>query len=134
MELNEYRILHSEIIEQYQLIEFHLEGLFALMQGQGNNFKELAHRVENDAMGELIRKVRFLVKEFKYQDIITKIDFSILDQVRDDRNYYCHENFLENRADNYKSDRKTNIKQDLQVAKDINEKLKTAFKQISIKQ
>ena len=134
MELNEYRILHSEIIEQYQLIEFHLEGLFALMQGQGNNFKELAHRVENDAMGELIRKVRFLVKEFKYQDIITKNDFSILDQVRDDRNYYCHENFLENRADNYKSDRKTNIKQDLQVAKDINEKLKTAFKQISIKQ
>ena len=134
MELNEYRILHSEIIEQYQLIEFHLEGLFALMQGQGNNFKELAHRVENDAMGELIRKVRFLVKEYKYQDIISKNDFSILDQVRDDRNYYCHENFLENRADNYKSDRKTNIKQDLQVAKDINEKLKTAFKQISIKQ
>lgn len=134
MEINEYRILHSQIIEQYQLIEFHLEGLFALMQGQGNNFEELAHRVENDAMGELIRKVRFLVKEYKYQDIITKQDFSDLDKIRDDRNYYCHENFLENKVDNYKSNRKYNIKQDLQNAKDINDKLKTAFKKISIKQ
>ena len=134
MEINEYRILHSQIIEQYQLIEFHLEGLFALMQGQGNNFEELAHRVENDAMGELIRKVRFLVKEYKYQDIITKQDFSDLDKIRNDRNYYCHENFLENKVDNYKSNRKYNIKQDLQNAKDINDKLKTAFKKISIKQ
>ena len=133
MTLDEYRILHSKIIEQYQFIEFHLEGLFALMQGQGNNFEELARRVENDAMGELIRKVRFLVKEYKYQNIITKQDFNDLDKIRDDRNYYCHENFLSNITDNYKIDRKTNINDDLNIAINMNSKLKQAFKLIRIK-
>lgn len=134
MELNEYRILHSQIIEQYQLIEFHLEGLFALMQGQGNNFEELAHRVENDAMGELIRKVRFLIKERKHQDVITKHDFNDLDRIRDDRNYYCHENFLSNITDNYKTNRTTTIAQDLQLAIEVNARLIVAFKTISSKQ
>ena len=133
MEIKEYRIIHSEIIEQYQLIEFHLEGLFAIMLESDNNFLELAHRVENDAMGELIRKVRFLVKEYKYQDILTKDDFKILDQIRDDRNYYCHENFLEGKTENYSLSRKTTIKQDLNLAIDMNNKLKEAFKTIKNK-
>lgn len=134
MNLNEYRIFHSQIIEQYQLVEFHLEGLFALIVNDGNNFEQLARRVENDAMGELIRKVRFLVKEYKYNDIITKDDFESLDKIRDDRNYYCHENFLENKTDNYKSNRKTSIKDDLDVAVKMNNKLVDAFKQIKTKQ
>lgn len=130
MEIKEYRIIHSEIIEQYQLIEFHLEGLFAIMLESDNNFLELAHRVENDAMGELIRKVRFLVKEYKYQDILTKDDFKILDQIRDDRNYYCHENFLNNKTKKYKNKKDTSIKEDLKVVTYMNERLKTAFEKI----
>lgn len=130
MELNEYRILHSQIIEQYQLIEFHLEGLFALLEGKGNNFEELARRVENDAMGELIRKVRFLIKEYKMFDIITKEDFKILDTIRDDRNYYCHENFLENRIDNYTSHRSSSIENDLDTVTKMNIALRKAFEVI----
>lgn len=130
MNINEYRIIHSKIIEQYQLIEFHLEGLFALMQGQGSNFEELTHRVENDAMGELIRKVRFLVKEYKYNDILTKNDFSTLERIRDDRNYYCHENFLENRTDNYTSNRSSSIEKDLDIAIQMNKTLRKAFEAI----
>ena len=133
MELNEYRILHSQIIEQYQLIEFHLEGLFALMQNNGKNFMELAKRVENDAMGELIRKVRFLIKEYKYENILTKEDFSKLNIIRDDRNFYCHENFLNNISENYKSKHKTSIKEDLKLAMQINNKLRSAFMQIKTK-
>ena len=74
MDIKEFRVKHSELVEQYQFIEFHLEGLFAIMQNDGDNFVELAHRVENDAMGELIRKVRFLIKEKKHQDLLTKND------------------------------------------------------------
>lgn len=127
MELDEYRILHSKIIEQYQLIEFHLEGLFALMQNDGDNFLELARRVENDAMGELIRKVRFLVKEKNFKEVVTKEDFSNLERIRDDRNYYCHENFLNNISKNYTSNRKTTINQDLDFVTNVNCKLKEAF-------
>lgn len=128
MELNEYRILHSKIIEQYQLIEFHLEGLFALMQNDGDNFLELAKRVENDAMGELIRKVSFLSKEKNLRNVITKEDFSNLEKIRDDRNYYCHENFLSNKTDNYYIERKTTITQDLDLVKNENVRLKEAFR------
>ena len=127
MELKEYRIKHSLIIEEYQFIEFHLEGLFALLQGKGNDFKELAHRVENDAMGELIRKVKFLIKEYKYNEILTKQDFNILDQIRDDRNYYCHENFLKTIFDNKNNPKSFTIDEDLKKAKNANEKLKQAF-------
>ena len=74
MTINEFRINHSKIIEQYQLIEWHLEGIFGLLEF--GDFDELTHRVENDAMGELIRKVRFLIKENKI-DYLTKEDFSI---------------------------------------------------------
>lgn len=92
MEIEVFRVNHSRIIEQYQLIEWHLEGIFGLLE-QGD-FEELTHRVENDTMGELIRKVRFLIKENKVS-LLSKDDFSILDDIRDDRNYWCHSCFLD---------------------------------------
>lgn len=92
MNIDEFRILHSKIIEQYQFIEWHLEGIYGLLEH--GDFEELTHRVENDTMGELIRKVRFLIKENKL-DILNKDDFHILDNIRDDRNYWCHTNYLE---------------------------------------
>lgn len=130
MDINEYRILHSKIIEQYQFIEFHLEGLFALIQNNGDDFEELAKRVENDAMGELIRKVRFLVKEKSLSNVITKNDFYNLEKIRDDRNYYCHENFLNNITNNYQTKRTTTINQDLEFVTNMNSKLKEIFKNI----
>lgn len=133
MEVKEYRINHSKIIEEYQFIEFHLEGLFALMQGKGNDFKELAHRVENDAMGELIRKVKFLVREYKYDDILTKQDFKTLDKIREDRNYYCHENFLKTIFDNKNNPKSFSIEEDLNRAMQMNETLKLAFNRIQNK-
>ena len=132
MNIKEYRIYHSQIIEQYQLIEYHLEGLFAIMLVEGDNFMQLAKRVENDAMGELIRKVKFLVKEYNFNKLLTTEDFKMLDRIRDDRNYYCHENFLEGKTDNYISNRKTNINEDLKLVKNMNFKLKEAFKKIKI--
>ena len=125
--MNEYRILHSQVIEQYQLIEFHLEGLVAIMQSNGKNFLELAKRVENDAMGELIRKVQFLIKELNYRDILTFNDFSVLDRIRDDRNFYCHENFLINKSKNYELKESKKIKDDLAIAINMNKVLKKAF-------
>lgn len=127
MNIKEYRLYHSQIIEQYQLIEYHLEGLFAIMLVEGDNFMQLAKRVENDAMGELIRKVRFLVKEYSLTKLLTNEDFKILNRIRDDRNYYCHENFLAGINDNYKVSHQAGIKEDLQVAIDMNNKLTNTF-------
>ena len=125
MTIDEFRINHSKIIEQYQLIEWHLEGIFGLLEF--GDFDELTHRVENDAMGELIRKVRFLVKENKV-DLLTKDDFSILDNIRDDRNFWCHENFLDIQEDREKIKKQTQrIIDDLNTTIKMNEKLKDVF-------
>lgn len=125
MTYDEFRINHSKIIEQYQLIEWHLEGIFGLLET--GDFEELTHRVENDAMGELIRKVRFLVKENKV-DLLTKEDFSILDNIRDDRNFWCHENFLDLQEDREKLNKQTQrIIANLNTTIKMNDKLKDVF-------
>ena len=125
MTTDEFRINHSKIIEQYQLIEWHLEGIFGLLES--GDFEELTHRVENDAMGELIRKVRFLIKENKV-DLLTKEDFSILDNIRDDRNFWCHNNFLDIQEDREVYKKQTQrIIEDLNTVVEMNDKLKNVF-------
>ena len=131
MNIKDYRILHSQIIEEYQYIEYHLEGLIALIQANGEDFKAIAKSVGNDAMGELISKARKLVQENNYYDFLSKDDFKTLDTIKDDRNFYCHENFLANINDNYKIERSTSIEQDLTLVKTFNDKLTQAFKDIS---
>ena len=125
MDNQEFRINHSQIIEEYQFIEWHLEGIFGLLEY--GNFEELTHRVENDAMGELIRKVRFLVKENKVS-CLNKEDFATLDEIRDDRNFWCHSNFLDIHDDSKSYiDQLTRIKKDLDKVHKMNDKLTQAF-------
>lgn len=129
MELDKFRIKHSKIIEQYQLIEYHLEGIFGLLEE--GDFEELTHRVENDAMGELIRKVRFLDKETNCV-YLEKEDFSILDNIRDDRNYWSHESYLELMQNFDKIDRMyQRLTDNLKTVENMNDKLTNAFRKIS---
>lgn len=125
MNNQEFRINHSKLIEQYQFIEWHLEGIFGLLEN--GDFEELTHRVENDTMGELIRKVRFLVKENKVT-YLDKEDFAILDDIRDDRNFWCHSNFLDIHSDPelYKKQCER-IVADLDLATKMNDKLAQVF-------
>lgn len=129
MTLEEFRIRHSEIIEQYQLIEHHLEGIFGLI-GNGD-FDELTRRVENDTMGELIRKVRFMVKENNI-NLINKDDFNILEEIRDERNYWCHQCYLDiKKLGNEGIDIYKRIDIELTKVINMNTKLRDVFKKIS---
>lgn len=133
MELQEFRIVHSKLIEQYQFIEFHLEGIFGLI-GDGN-FEELTHRVMNDTMGELIRKVRFILKEKKI-NLLSKEDYAILDEIRDDRNYWCHSCYIEMKVkmdDTKVQKRIGSINDDLNKVESMNDKLINVFKTIQEK-
>lgn len=121
MTIEEFRIKHSMLIEQYQFIEFHLEGIFGLLED--GDFEELTKRVINDTMGELIRKVRFLIKEKKL-DYLNFDDFKILDDIRDDRNYWCHSCYLEMKVAKKKIQ---NIDSDLKKVTSMNQKLKDTF-------
>ena len=87
MELKEFRIAHSTLIEHYQFIEGHLEGIYAALSDK--TFVEGVRDVENDGLGRLLGEIRKLERE-KFATVFTKDEF---DQLMDDfrrRNFWCH--------------------------------------------
>ena len=126
MKMEEFRIIHSKLIEQFQLIEYHLEGLFGLV-GDGE-FEELTKRVENDTMGELIRKVRFVFINKKI-DLLNKDDFALLDEIRDARNYWCHQCYLDIK-DRKPIKKYEDIKTELEKVSNMNQKLRDTFSKL----
>ncbi|MBQ0035336.1 MAG: hypothetical protein KBT35_00285 [Firmicutes bacterium] len=126
MTLDEFALAHSKLIEQYQLIEYHLEGLFGIA-GSGD-FEELTRRVENDTMGELIRKVKFIFHEKKIY-LLDINDFESLEVIRNDRNYWCHQCYLDIKAKE-NIEKITNIKNDYDLVYGMNQKLREVFKTI----
>ena len=55
MTLEEYRIRHSILIEQYQWIEFDLEGLYAAVSDEP--FCEALREIEKDSIGGVVREI-----------------------------------------------------------------------------
>lgn len=126
---DEFRIYHANIIEQYQFIEHDLEGIFGLLEK--GDFEELTRRVENDTMGELIRKVRFLCKEYNIS-YLSKDDFNMLEHIRNDRNFWCHECYLDIFKNNELfDDISIRLKNDYRTAYSMNKKLRETFKTLN---
>ena len=60
MTLEEYRIRHSMLIEQYQWIEFDLEGLYAAISDEP--FGEALREIEKDSIGGVVREIKKIEK------------------------------------------------------------------------
>lgn len=93
MTKQEFQILHSQIIEHFQLIEFNLKRICAQIQSHTfqdflNNFSEY----ETDSMGQALNELKKLEKETGKTGI-TEADFKDLDEARKLRNYWCHQCF-----------------------------------------
>ena len=56
MVLKEFRINHSTLIEHYQFIEAHLEGIYAALSGK--SFADGIREIEKDKRTELYNKNR----------------------------------------------------------------------------
>ena len=56
MTLEQYRIRHSMLIEQYQWIEFDLEGLYAAISD--DPFCVALQEIEKDSIGGIVREIR----------------------------------------------------------------------------
>lgn len=92
MTLEEYRIQHSTLIEQYQWIEFDLEGLFAFICGEP--FYEAIQEIEKDSIGGVVREIKKIEKE---RNIVVFFDYEYeeLDQIRQRRNFWTHACYTE---------------------------------------
>ncbi len=87
MDLKEFRITHSTLIEHYQFIEAHLEGIYAAVSDK--SFLEGIREVERDSLGGVVREIRELEKEKRIQ-ILSEEEYTQLRQIIDRRNFWCH--------------------------------------------
>ena len=61
MTLEKFRILHSTLIEHYQFIEAHLEGIYAALLDKP--FGEGIREIERDSLSGVVREIREIEKE-----------------------------------------------------------------------
>lgn len=92
MTRDEFKIIHSELIMQVQCIEHDLKLIYAgMLEG---DFDENLDMVEKVNLGGVIKRV----KELDYSDghpDLTKEDYALLEQIREIRNYWCHQCFID---------------------------------------
>lgn len=92
MTLEEFRIKHSALIEEYQFIEFNLKGIYASVFGEG--FIQGLEEVEASNIGKLIIKIN----KIEAQNNISIIPNDLLvriEQVRNKRNFWCHNCYVD---------------------------------------
>ena len=87
MILKEFRIAHSTLIEHYQFIEAHLEGIYAAVLDKP--FRDGIKEIEKDSLSGVLREIRDLEQE-KNLKIITEEEYKKLRQVIERRNFWCH--------------------------------------------
>ncbi len=92
MTLEEYRIRHSMLIEQYQWIEFDLEGLYAALSDEP--FCEALREIEKDSIGGVVREIKKIEKE-KNIVIFSEEEYEELDMLRERRNFWSHACYTE---------------------------------------
>lgn len=87
-----FKLIHSELIMQVQLIENDLRLIYAAMR-KGNlhdNFEIL----ENANLGKIITEL----KKLDYSDgnpNLSEKDYELLNQIREIRNYWCHQCYID---------------------------------------
>jgi hypothetical protein len=87
MVLEEFRILHSTLIEHYQFMEAHLEGIYAATAGK--SFLDGIREIERDSLSGVVREIKAVEKE-KNLRIFTEEEYTSLRQIIERRNFWCH--------------------------------------------
>ncbi len=92
MTLEEYRIKHSLLIEQYQWIEFDLEGLYAALSE--DPFHEALREIEKDSIGGVVREIKRIENQKKIV-VFTEAEYDEMDKIRERRNFWSHKCYIE---------------------------------------
>jgi len=87
MVLKEFRITHSTLIEHYQFIEAHLEGIYAAISDKP--FMDGIREIEKDSLSGVVRELREL-ERLKGIQILTGEEYKQLRQLIERRNFWCH--------------------------------------------
>lgn len=87
-----FKIIHSELIQQVQTIEYNLKIIYANIH-QGDFFDNF-ESMEKSNLGKIIAELKRFKKET--DDVnLTEEDYRLLDEIREIRNYWCHQCYID---------------------------------------
>lgn len=92
MLLKEFRIAHSTLIEHYQFMESHLEGIYAAISGK--SFLDGIREIEKDSLSGVIREIRDIERQKNIQ-VFTQEEHKQLRAIVERRNFWCHSCYYE---------------------------------------
>lgn len=87
-----FKMIHSELIQQVQCIENDLRVIYAAMCK--GNFKSNLQSLNKANLGKIAREL----EELDYSDDFPELsqdDYEIIDEIRNIRNYWCHQCYLD---------------------------------------
>ena len=92
MTIEQFRIMHSTLIEHYQYIELHLEGIYASLSAK--NFISGLEDVETCNIHKIVLEIQKIESE-KNLSIISQDIYNRIEQARLRRNYWCHNCYVD---------------------------------------
>jgi hypothetical protein len=115
MDLNEFRIMHSELIEHYQFIEYHLKCICSALQREKPFLGEM-ESVEKDTSIKLLNQIRHIQKGRK-DKILSEEECKRIRDLCNHRNDWVHSCYVNLKRD-YKTGVPTNKDVIMQMTKD----------------
>ena len=92
MTRDSFKLIHSELIMQVQLIENDLRLIYAAMKS--GNFEDNLDDLDKANLGRITKELKDLDYSDGHPDL-SKTDYDTIDRIREIRNYWCHQCYLD---------------------------------------
>ena len=92
MTRDHFKLIHSELIQQVQCIEYNLKLIYAAMRK--GNFQSNFQSLSKANLGKIAREL----EDLDYSDDCPELsedDYDTIDEIRNIRNYWCHQCYLD---------------------------------------
>ena len=87
-----FKLIHSELIMQVQCIENDLRLIYAAMKS--GDFEDNIDDLEKANLGRITKELKKLDHSDGHPDL-SDSDYGLIDQIREIRNYWCHQCYLD---------------------------------------
>ena len=92
MDRNQFKLIHSELIQQVQCVESNLKIIYAAMHK--GNFNNNLKSVEKMNLGKIARELEYLDNSDDMPEFSDE-EYNTIDAIREIRNYWCHKCYLD---------------------------------------
>ena len=90
--IEQFQMLHSEMIEYYQCIEHDMRRIYSAMSSE--DYYESMEYLSDKNWGAVLNKLKQLDNSDN-DPFFTEEEYKVLDEIRTRRNYWCHQCYLD---------------------------------------